>query len=278
MRTRIITAAVGIAILLPVLWFADTYLLVGAAALLAVIGIFEMMRCLGVHRNVAATWPLYLIAAGLPFAARLMGRINSFGSFTLFVLMAYFFYLMALTVLSHGGLSFSQSAEIFATGTYIVLAFSSIVMLHDFHDTGRYIYLMVFIAAWVTDSFAYICGRLLGRHKLIPAVSPNKTVEGSIGGILFCMIACVVYGAVIGKVGNVQPNYLFLVVSGLILSVCAQIGDLIASLIKREHGIKDYGRLFPGHGGVMDRFDSVAAVAVVLLVLCALPEMGLFHG
>ena len=75
---------------------------------------------------------------------------------------------------------------------------------------------------------------------------------------------------------DAEPNYLGLGISGVILSVCAQIGDLIASLIKREHGIKDYGKLFPGHGGVMDRFDSVAAVAVVLLLISALPEMGLF--
>ncbi|MBR7185723.1 MAG: phosphatidate cytidylyltransferase [Clostridia bacterium] len=275
MKTRLITAFLGLALMMPLLFLSKTWIFVAAASLMAFIGMLEMMRCLGVHRNIAATWPLYGMAVGLPIAARLLGRINSFGSLTLYVLMAYFFYLMALTVFSHKGLHFAQSAEIFATGTYVSLIFSSIVMLRDAED-GQYLYLLVFLAAWITDSFAYFSGRLFGRHKLIPAVSPKKTVEGAIGGVVFCVIACLGFGLFTAIVWDAEPNYLGLGISGVILSVCAQIGDLIASLIKREHGIKDYGKLFPGHGGVMDRFDSVAAVAVVLLLISALPEMGLF--
>lgn len=275
MKTRLITAFLGLAVLLPLLFFSDTWLFVAAAALFSGIGMFEMMRCLGVHRNIAAVWPLYGLAVGLPVAARLLGRLNSFGSLTLYLLMAYFFYLMALTIFSHKGLHFAQSAEIFATGCYVSLIFSSIVMLRDVED-GQYLYLLVFLAAWITDSFAYFTGRLFGRHKLIPQVSPKKTVEGAIGGVVFCVIACLGFGLFTAVVWDAEPNYIFLGISGVILSVCAQIGDLIASLIKREHGIKDYGKLFPGHGGVMDRFDSVAAVAVVLLLISALPEMGLF--
>ncbi len=278
MRIRLITAFIGLAAIVPILIFSDTWLFVAAAAIMAFVGMLEMMRCLGVHRNIAATWPLYGMAVGFPIAARLMGRINSFGSLALYVLMAYFFYLMALTVFSHRGLTLAQSTEIFATGTYVALAFSSLVMIRDIEETGKYLYLLVFLAAWISDSFAYFCGRLFGRHKLIPSVSPKKTVEGAVGGVIFCILACLFFGWITETFFHAEPNYLFLAVSGLILSVVAQIGDLIASLIKREHGIKDYGTLFPGHGGVMDRFDSVAAVAVVLLLLCALPEMGLFHG
>lgn len=273
MRTRLITAAVGLAILIPLLIFSDTWIFVAAAALLSVVGMMEMMRCLGVHRNYAVVLPLYALALGLPFAARLSGKINSFGSLTLYLLMAYFFYLMALTIFSHRGMTFAKSAEVFATGCYVSLIFSSIVMLRD-APGGEYLYLLVFLAAWITDSFAYFSGRLFGRHKLIPAVSPKKTVEGAIGGVIFCEIACLGFGLFTALVWDATPNYLGLAISGIILSICAQIGDLIASLIKREHGIKDYGRLFPGHGGVMDRFDSVAAVAVVLLAISALPEMG----
>lgn len=277
MRTRFITALIGVAVLLPILFFSHTWVLPIAAAFFAVMGTFEMMRCLGVHKNLVVTLPLYLIAAAMPAVARLLESIPSFGSMALFVLMAYFFYLMAATLLSRGALTFGKSAEIFAVGTYITLAFSAIVMVRDFSENGKYIYLLIFIAAWITDIFAYLCGRLFGRHKLIPTVSPHKTVEGSVGGILFCMIACVVFGAVTAALTQAQPNYLFLGVSGLLLSVCSQIGDLIASLIKREHGIKDYGKLFPGHGGVMDRFDSIAAVALVMLMLCALPRLGFFY-
>lgn len=278
MRIRSITALIGVVILLPVLFFSHTWVLPLAAAFFAVMGMFEMMRCLGVHKNFVVTVPLYLIAGAMPVVARLLGSIPSFGSTALFVLMVYFFYLMAVTLLSNGKLTFGKSAEIFAAGTYVILAFSAIVMVRDCNETGRYVYLLIFIAAWITDIFAYLCGRLFGRNKLIPAVSPHKTVEGSVGGIVFCIIACVVFGAVTAALTQAQPNYLFLGVSGLLLSVCAQIGDLIASLIKREYGIKDYGKLFPGHGGVMDRFDSIAAVALVLLMLCALPQMGFFYA
>lgn len=278
MRTRFITALIGVAVLLPILFLSHTWVLPIAAGFFAVMGTFEMMRCLGVHKNLIVTLPLYLVAAAMPTVARLLDSIPSFGSMALFVLMAYFFYLMAATLLSRGVLTFGKSAEIFAVGTYIILAFSAIVMVRDFSETGKYIYLLIFIAAWITDIFAYLCGRLFGRHKLIPTVSPHKTVEGSVGGILFCIIACVVFGTVTAALTQVQPNYLFLGISGLLLSVCSQIGDLIASLIKREHGIKDYGKLFPGHGGVMDRFDSIAAVALVMLMLCALPRLGFFYA
>ena len=119
----------------------------------------------------------------------------------------------------------------------------------------------------MTDIFAYFCGLAFGKHKLIPDVSPKKTIEGSIGGIIFCAIGYMVYGFVVSRVFSVEMNIIALGIFGLIISVVAQIGDLSASLIKREYDVKDYGALFPGHGGVLDRFDSVIAVSCVLMVL-----------
>jgi len=125
----------------------------------------------------------------------------------------------------------------------------------------------------VTDTFAYFCGMLLGRggkHKLIPDVSPKKTWEGSIGGTVFCIGAMVLFGFVISKINaQVQVNYILLAVGGLFISIVSQIGDLCMSVIKRTYGIKDYGKIFPGHGGMLDRFDSVLAVSVILAVFCS---------
>ena len=116
---------------------------------------------------------------------------------------------------------------------------------------------------------AYIVGSLIGRHKLIPDVSPKKTVEGAIGGVVFTILASLLYGFIIEKAtGNVNADYIVLAAIGLILSVVSQIGDLVASLIKREHGVKDYSKLLPGHGGIMDRFDSILAVSTPLMVIC----------
>jgi phosphatidate cytidylyltransferase len=105
-----------------------------------------------------------------------------------------------------------------------------------------------------------------GKHKLIPDVSPKKTVEGSIGGIAFCILAMVIFGIVVEAVSSYEANLIALAFAGLVISVVAQIGDLLMSVIKRTYGIKDYGKIFPGHGGILDRFDSILAVSIVLMV------------
>ena len=109
-----------------------------------------------------------------------------------------------------------------------------------------------------------------GKHKLIPDVSPKKTVEGSIGGIVFCVLSMVLYGIIIENLAGINANLLVFAVAGLFASIVSQVGDLSMSVIKRTYGIKDYGKLFPGHGGVLDRFDSVLAVSVVTLVFTML--------
>ena len=134
---------------------------------------------------------------------------------------------------------------------------------------------MPFIGAWVSDTFAYFTGRLLGRHKLAPAISPKKTVEGSIGGIVFAVAVFAAYGLILASRGF-SPNYLALCLAGLFVSILSQIGDLALSLIKREYGVKDYGKLFPGHGGVLDRFDSVIATAPIILILSLFEGFALF--
>ena len=153
------------------------------------------------------------------------------------------------------------------------MGFNAIVYVHDYEPGGEYIYLIAFLGAWITDIFAYFCGMLLGRggkHKLIPDVSPKKTVEGSIGGTVFCMIAMVIFGLIVNRISDgLHANYLFLVIGGFLAAIVSQIGDLCMSVIKRTYGIKDYGKLFPGHGGMLDRFDSVIAVSIVLACFCS---------
>jgi hypothetical protein len=111
-------------------------------------------------------------------------------------------------------------------------------------------------------------GTFLGKHKLCEKISPKKTVEGAIGGIASAVIAYMLFGLILDlAIPNMKVNYIVLAVFALVLSVVSQLGDLIASLIKREHSIKDFGNLLPGHGGIMDRFDSIMAVSTILLIL-----------
>ena len=144
------------------------------------------------------------------------------------------------------------------------------ILLRDIPVTGKFIYLIPFVFGWVTDTFAYFVGRFLGKHKLIPAVSPKKTVEGAIGGAVGCALVAILYGFVIGQCfDTVQPNYVVLAIAGVIIAVVSQLGDFAMSAIKRQYGIKDYGKLLPGHGGLLDRFDSCMAVTIVLAMIQA---------
>ena len=121
--------------------------------------------------------------------------------------------------------------------------------------------------SFCSDTFAFFAGRSFGKHKLAPKVSPNKTVEGSIGGLLGNAVGGVVFALVMNTWFGQSIGYAGIAVLGLGCSVVAQLGDLSFSLIKREFGIKDYGKLFLAHGGVLDRFDSVLCVAPVLALL-----------
>ena len=275
MKVRILTA-IGIAVFgIPLLIFSDYVIYPIALGLLCAIAAFELMRVFGVHKNWFVSIPTYVMTALLPIVYFLTVPKNApreevYGYIvTLFLAVAvYILYLAAVAVFSGGRLPFSTLALTFASVTYITFAFNALAMLR-YMPYGAYIYLMVFIGAWTCDTFAYFTGRLFGRHKLAPTLSPKKTVEGSIGGMLFTVGGFALYGFIIECVDkNVEANYLALCLIGLALSVVSQIGDLFASLIKREYGVKDYSRMLPGHGGVMDRFDSILAVSIVLLVLC----------
>ena len=151
---------------------------------------------------------------------------------------------------------------------YIIGACSSVVMIREAMG-GEYYWYFIFIGAWVTDTFAYFKGMLFGKHKLIPAVSPKKTVEGAIGGTIVCIAFFVGYGALINHLTQYDISLALMAVAGLISALVSMIGDLSMSVIKRKHGIKDYGTIFPGHGGVLDRFDSILAVAVVMAIFLA---------
>lgn len=138
---------------------------------------------------------------------------------------------------------------------YIAISINYIIVVADrLHDGYLYIW-MIFIISFATDIFAYLVGKNFGKNKLIPSVSPNKTVEGSLGGIAGSVVFGTLFAAIFGL-----PVIFSLIIS-LFGSIVAQIGDLTASSIKRYAGIKDYGNLIPGHGGVLDRFDSVVFVA-----------------
>lgn len=268
MKVRILTS-IGIAVFgLPLLFLSEYIVYPIAVALLAAVAIFEMSALTGMRRNLPVSIPAYLLALALPTAAYFASdRVELFVSLIFALLAVYMFYLFGYAVIKRGAIRFADLSAHLVTTAYIVISFTSLSMLR-YIPRGVYLFSLVFVASWVCDVFAYFVGRAIGRHKLIPEVSPKKTVEGAIGGVVFTTGAFALYGYIVTLLDGPSPNYIALLIFGLVLSVVAQFGDLIASLIKREHGIKDYGFIFPGHGGVLDRFDSIIAVAPVLLMLC----------
>lgn len=145
---------------------------------------------------------------------------------------------------------------------YVSIFFSFIVLISE-KDYGKYLVWIVFISSWMCDTTAYYVGKYLGKNKLCPKVSPKKTIEGSIGGLLGSTLACGLYGIFLDRLGINLPIFNFFLV-GIFSGVFCQFGDLAASSIKRHVNVKDYSNLIPGHGGILDRFDSILFASVVV--------------
>lgn len=277
MKQRILTTVVGLPIVVVVLVFSHTVVLPIAIALFSAIGVYEMLGCIGVRKKLSVSIPSVLVAAAVTFVARYGVAASERSSYVLSLFAAiafiYIFYMMAIAVVSKGTKSISDMMLTAVTTLYITVGFSSMILLRDVERIGIWMFALVFIGAWIPDGAGYFCGRAFGKHKLIPDVSPKKTVEGAIGGVIFGGIAFVVCGLIAGVVGAAEPQYFQLAITGLVIAVVSIFGDLIASLIKRQYGIKDYGKLFPGHGGVMDRFDSIIAIAPFLMMVCSHPDI-----
>ena len=282
MKQRIITGIILIIIMLPILLFAQTPVLPIAIAVGSVIAMFEIMRCIGLQKAYVFAIPLYVLAASLPFLVRLLalGSLNAtvtpetpspqlaqYASVLTIVMLLYFF---TVAIFSRGKYHLSDVCVLFVTASYILLGFNSIIVMHDNEVGGHILHFAIFISAWMTDVFAYFCGMLFGRggkHKLIPDVSPKKTVEGSIGGTVFCIIGMMIFGWLCNYFTNYDSNIIMFALAGVVASIVSQIGDLLMSYVKRHYGIKDFSQLFPGHGGVLDRFDSILAVSIALMCL-----------
>ena len=271
MKQRLITAAILIAIALPIVIFSNYIVYPIALSVLAARAAFEFLRVFGVERNMLVSLPAYLLVIAFPQFPYFIDKSN-FVSYIAALAASVFVYmllLMGISVFSKGKIPFSRISEVFITITYVVVTFSSLSLLRYINnDVGIFLIVLACLASWLCDAGAYAVGMLFGKHKLIPEISPKKTVEGAIGGIITSTLALPIYGLALDLIiENMQVNYIYLFILGFILSIVSQLGDLVASLIKREYGVKDYGRIFPGHGGVMDRFDSLFAATSVLLIL-----------
>ena len=268
MKVRVLTG-IGMAVVgIPILIFSDYIIFPIAIALLSLFAVYEMLGVLGVKEKYFLSVPAYLMALAFPVLAYFVSDEQRMGFVMILcaALFVYLFYLFYVAVFMRGKMKFSEIAKVFMATAYIVSAFTSMVILR-YMQAGLWLFVMLLVCAWGSDTFAYFTGVLIGKHKLIPEISPKKTIEGSIGGIVCASLGLALFGFIISKTTDYTPNYIVLLVAGVLLAASSQIGDIIASLIKREYGVKDYGNIFPGHGGVMDRFDSVMSIATILMII-----------
>ncbi len=186
----------------------------------------------------------------LPFVA------YSFGSFALLPYLLGVFFLFVLSAMAVSKGDFKRATQVVVARTvgliYLGLTLSFVVLLHGFHNGGWWV-LLVFVIVWSNDTFAYLTGRCVGRTKLAPLLSPKKTVEGAVGGLIAGVIAVYLYNRFAG-LGLALVEVIGL---ALVLGIVGLLGDLFESLLKRGGGVKDSGNVIPGHGGVLDRMDSL---------------------
>ena len=259
LKQRLIFGALGIVAALFVLLFCSVNVISLCVGVIALIGMYEFFKVTGLVNK--KTPALYL---GFVFALVLYTVAIFNSGFLKENLMpfiaAYVFILMVSMVLFHSNLTFSDAALSFLGTLYISIFFLHIIFIRQ-SELGNLNIWLIFISAWATDTFAYFAGRTLGKHKLCPKLSPKKTVEGAIGGTLGCVICICVYAYLCGKCKVVSVNYISATFFAILTAVFSQFGDLAASRIKREYGVKDYGNLIPGHGGILDRFDSALLIS-----------------
>lgn len=264
MKNRLIVAGVGIAVLLVVIFLAPLWLfaiLVGAVAALCVM---EFLRCTAPTLPKRVCIVSMALSAAVPIASAFGGH-NAVTAAALFLLMLY---LMSELILSFRGEQHLELRDIFAAALcagVFPLLLSALVRIGGGDNRAAKL-LLPFVITFSCDSAAYFAGITLGRHKVTPHVSPNKTLEGCIGGFAGGIVLALVYGLIL-RACRLEVNFPALLIYGFLGSLVCQIGDLAFSAVKRCCGVKDYGNLLPGHGGALDRFDSMMFVAPLIEIL-----------
>ena len=281
MKTRLLTAAVGIPLALVIV-IASAYVpsvMYAALFVLCIIGIYEALKTAGAKKAPVVFAPCIAYGAVVMLAPFVGGTVRMCGTL-LAASMVYLFVMFAILLRKHAvlrmeALCTSMILTMFVAFPFMVveLIFGTIMRHPDGSPSyagGVALVAYCLIVAWVADGGAYFVGRALGKHKLAPVISPKKTVEGSVGGfvssIMISLGSAYIYADVLGYVQG-GMHYINLTIITAVCIVMSMFGDLSFSAVKRQYGIKDFGNLLPGHGGVLDRFDSVLFVAPTFYLL-----------
>ena len=258
LRSSIIIMAVALLTIIP-----GGYVLWGTALAVSLIGLGELYRAVGVWKKDSKGLAITgFLAAALYYVLLLLG-LEAYSTIYLVFAMAA---VLAVYVFAFPKYRAEQVMASFFGIVYVCVMLSYIYLTRTMQD-GAFLVWLIFICSWGCDTCAYCVGILIGKHKMSPILSPKKSIEGAVGGVLGAALLGAIYAAIVGahlEAENPVVSYAVICAAGALISM---VGDLAASAIKRNHEIKDYGTLIPGHGGILDRFDSVIFTAPVIYFL-----------
>lgn len=268
MKTRIIVAVICIPFILALLLWLPPVFLTGFAMIMTGFIAYELIKATGADSCKRNYIYAILSAVIIPLLVYLKAERIYF-HVVLYILAAVMFIEAVLAYGKEKPVKFFDILTVLFGGFVIPCALSCLVIL-KMKELGHLYVLLPFLCTFVSDSGAYFAGVFLGKHKGIFKVSPNKSAEGCVGSVLSLVIGMLIYGLVLRFALKIEVNFAVLMLYAVVGNVMTQLGDLAFSLIKREHGIKDYGNLIPGHGGMLDRFDSMIFAAPVIYILVTL--------
>lgn len=259
MLKRIISSVIAFPIIVLIIWFGGLPFKL-LMILISLTGMFELYKAMNKKNNAINFISYIFIVVYYLF-------IDNLDTDTMLII--FFLYILSnliFFVMNHAKISPVECA-VNVFGFFYVGFLMSAIYLTRIHPYGQFLVWLIFVGAWGSDTFAYFTGVAIGKHKLAPVLSPKKTVEGAVGGVLGSMLLGFIYALVLSRYTNISHEinviFLFVAISGFSAGFSI-LGDLSASAIKRYTKIKDYGSIIPGHGGIMDRFDSILFTAPIV--------------
>ena len=287
MKTRIVSGLVGTVILFAVLLCPVSWLLALVLAAAAAIAVYELLHNTGRVPDKVLVYGSMLFAA-LEVLAVFHSRellLHNYmespmvalwlpfsGLLPLLLPVAYALFLMMALLAGHQTMDIAVGGYTFFMTAYATVGFSALAALRVLNAAGLYYVLLPMVISWMSDTGAYFVGTFFGKHKMTPVISPKKSWEGFFGGWIISVGLTAVYAVICNALLAPQAavSILQFTIMAAVLAPLSVCGDLFASVIKRQSGIKDYGNLMPGHGGVMDRFDSVVFIAPLVYIFCTI--------
>ncbi len=262
-KTRLISGIVLVLIALLVIVTGGN-LLLGVMAAISIIGMFELYRVFGMEKSLAGI--VGYVMALIYYADLLLDVMPDRLLFGVLFMIA----LLAVYVFSYPKYKADQIMACFFGFVYVAVMLSYIYQTRMLLQGGEYIVWLIFLCSWGSDTCAYCVGVLFGKHKMSPVLSPNKSIEGAVGGVIGAALLTALYTYLFRvQMGIDATEVTMLAIISAVGALISMVGDLAASAIKRNYDIKDYGKLIPGHGGILDRFDSVIITAPIIFFLAS---------